>query len=65
MKECITKNTRGSYKKLRCVRIKDNTTFNVLGYKRASEITSVNISTIKKNLNCDDKVSKGFKFYDY
>lgn len=52
-------------KKIRVVRVKDNTTFTVVGYKKASELTKVSIRMIQKNINCDDKTSKGYKFYDW
>ena len=52
-------------KKIRVVRVKDNTTFTVVGYRKASELTNVSIRMIEKNLNHDDKISKGYKFYDW
>ena len=51
-------------KKIRIVRVKDNTTIKVLGLKKVSEITKVPISTIQYNMNCN-KIINGYKFYDY
>lgn len=52
-------------KKIRIVRIKDNTTFTVTGYKQASELTNVSVERIQYILNCDDKTANGYKFYDW
>lgn len=65
MKEGAVKNPRGTIKNIRCVRVKDNVTKIARGYKEASEVTGIGISTIKNNLNWDDRIAKGFKFYDY
>lgn len=52
-------------KKIKIVRVKDNVTFTVVGYKKASKLTNVSIRMIGKNINCDDKITKGYKFYEW
>lgn len=52
-------------KKIRVVRVKDNTTFNVTGYNQASKLTNVPVQKIQYILNCDDKTANGYKFYDW
>lgn len=52
-------------KKIRIVRVKDNTTFTVIGYQKAFVLTNVPIRTIKTNMNRDDKIINGYKFYDW
>lgn len=51
-------------KKIRIVRVKDNTTFTVTGYKQASELTNVSVERIQYSLN-HDKITNGYKFYDW
>ena len=51
--------------KIRIVRVKDNITFNVIGYKKAVELTNVSVDKIRYNMNRDDKITNGYKFYDW
>ena len=51
--------------KVRCIRISDNTTFIAKNITEASKLSGVPRQTISKNMNWDDKVSKGWKFYNY
>ncbi len=51
-------------KKIRIIRVKDNTTFTVTGYKQASELTNVSVERIQYILN-HDKIANGYKFYDW
>ena len=51
--------------KVRIIRVKDNATFVVKSIKEASQITNVNESTIQKNINLDNKIFNGYKFYKY
>lgn len=51
--------------KVRCIRISDNTTFIAKNITEASKLSGVSRQTISKNMNWDDKVSKGWKFYNY
>jgi len=51
--------------KVRCIRIKDNTTFIAKSLAEASKLTGVPRQTISRNMNWDDKIAKGWKFYDY
>lgn len=64
MKEA-NKNLIGNPKTIRCIKIKDNTTYRVKGFMAASKLTGVNSSTIKHIINFDDKSNKGWKFYDW
>lgn len=51
--------------KVRCIRISDNTTFIAKNITEASKLSGVPRQTISKNMNWDDRVSKGWKFYNY
>lgn len=55
--------TKGVCIKIKIINIKNHTTLTVKGYKAASIITGVNISTIKTIINCRDKSSNGYRFY--
>lgn len=61
MKETIIVNKKNI--NIKIVNIKDNISIVVKGYKTASYITGVSISTIKSIIDCSDKTSKGYKFY--
>lgn len=50
-------------KKLRVVRVKDNRTITVYGFKNASDLTKVPEGRLKYILNTD-KEANGYKFYD-
>lgn len=67
MKEVPIKSTKlpNAPKRLRVVRIEDNVTITVYGFKNAAELTGVPKGRIKYILNCDDKVANGYKFYDW
>ena len=51
--------------KVRCIRISDNTTFIAKNITEASKLSGVPKQTISKNMNWDDRISKGWKFYNY
>ena len=61
MKETVTVNKKNI--NIKIVNIKDNISIVVKGYKTASYITDVSVSTIKSIIDCSDKTSKGYKFY--
>jgi len=67
MKEAIKNPTKmpASPKKLRVVRVKDNTSITVYGYNNAAQLTGVPVERLKYNLNKDKKVANGYKFFDY
>lgn len=67
MKEAVKQSTKllTQPKKLRVVRVKDNKTITVYGYNNAAQLTGVPVERLKYNLNRDDKVANGYKFYDY
>ena len=51
--------------KIKILRLEDNKSFSVQGYKKASDITGVSVPMIKNIINSDTKKSKGYRFYDY
>lgn len=64
MKEVVSPNNKLATK-IRIVRIKDNVTINVNGYKKAFEITGANKHIIQKIINDDNKSFNGYKFYNW
>lgn len=64
MKEIAQPSTKGARINIKIVNIKNNTALTVKGYKAASDITDVGISTIKTIINCENKSSKGYRFYN-
>ena len=61
MKETVIANKKNI--NIKIVNIKDNISIVVKGYKAASYVTDISISTIKTIIDCSNKTSKGYKFY--
>ena len=64
MKKIVSPNNKLTTK-IKIIRIKDNVTINVNGYKKAFEITGANKYTIQKIINNDNKSFSGYKFYNW
>ena len=55
--------TKFRVRKIRIVDIKNNSSTTVKTYKKASIISNVSISMIKKIINDSNKSSNGYRFY--